>query len=156
MILCGPSSVHFFLLSIIVISPLLRLTNSNIFYFRFGIYTFCKVQFFRSEAPRILKSVFHPHLKRSAYLADRPRSVSVEIRLHPWISVFYARMRVKNPHRQLQHPRRAPAPNGQRNGREHPRLNLLPSLPQAARPRPAIDERRSLEVGAGPKGMRLA
>ena len=27
--------------------------------------------------------------------------------------------------------------------------------PQAARPRPAIDESRRLEVGAGPKGMRL-
>ena len=38
------------------------------------------------------------HLQRSAYLADRPRSVSVEIRLHPWESVFYARMRVKEPH----------------------------------------------------------
>ena len=27
--------------------------------------------------------------------------------------------------------------------------------PQASRPRPAIDESRRLEVGAGPKGMRL-
>ena len=52
------------------------------------------------------KSVFHLHLQRSAYLADRPRSVSVGIRLHPWTSVFYARMRViEFAHRLQQRPR---------------------------------------------------
>ena len=43
---------------------------------------------------------------------------------------------------QLQHPRRTSTPK--------PNLSL-----QASRPRPAIDESHRLEVGAGPKGMRL-